>query len=323
MSELSTVEDRDTWLNTAERGTLLGIRVVFFFATVLGRTPARILVRFIALWYTLFDAPARKGTEVWYDVFHGRAPTWRERYQHVLRFSQCTLDRIFLLQGKHHVFEITRTGPENLQEAKRAGKGAILLGAHLGSFEAMRAGAEGDELTVNILGHFENAKMINALFEQLDPGKAAKVIHIGKDSVDFIFKVQERIMAGEFIALLGDRTGLNEKTITVDFFGRPAQFPVGPFTMAALLKCPVLLTFGLYSEPNRYDLYCEPFAEQIRLPRKNRDEELRKLVQRFAHRLEDYCRKAPDNWFNFYDFWEPDVKRVGAAKEPEAEGPTP
>jgi predicted LPLAT superfamily acyltransferase len=168
----------------------------------------------------------------------------------------------------------------------------------------MRAGADDDELTVNILGHFANAKMINALFERLDPGAAARVIHIAPDSVDFIFKVQERIMAGEFIAVLGDRTGIHEKTIVVDFFGRPARFPTGPFTMAALLKCPVLLTFGLYSEPNRYDLYCEPFADKIVLPRRNRDEALRELVQQFAHKLEEYCRKAPDNWFNFYDFWE-------------------
>ena len=318
MSDLATTEDRTTWLNTAERGTMLGIQVVFFIATLFGRWPARILVRFIALWYTLFDAPAKKGSEAWYTVIDGEPPSWWKRYQHVLRFSQVTLDRIFLLKGKSHVFSVMRTGSHHLQAAKESGQGAILLGAHLGSFEAMRAGADGDDLAVNVLGHFENAKMINALFEKLNPGISARVIHIGAESVDFIFKVQERIMAGEFIALLGDRTGLNEKTITVEFFGRPAQFPTGPFTLAALLKVPVLLTFGLYHEPNRYDLYCEPFAEKIVLPRRNREEKLREIVQRFANRLEDYCRKAPDNWFNFYDFWESDVVRVGSPKKLEA-----
>ena len=74
--------------------------------------------------------------------------------------------------------------------------------------------------------------------------------------------------------------------------------------LASILKCPVLLTFGLYREPNRYDLHCEPFAERLTLPRGKRQAMLVEHVQRFAHRLEDYCRKAPDNWFNFYDFWE-------------------
>jgi predicted LPLAT superfamily acyltransferase len=65
----------------------------------------------------------------------------------------------------------------------------------------------------------------------------------------------------------------------------------------------VLLTFGLHRPPNRYELYCEPFAEQVLLPRAQREEALREHVQRFASRLEHYCRLAPDNWFNFYDFW--------------------
>jgi predicted LPLAT superfamily acyltransferase len=297
-------DERTTWLGTAERGTVLGIQIVFVMATLFGRMPARLLVRGIALWYALFDRPARRASRQWWKVIQGTTPGFRTVYRHVLRFAQITLDRLFLLRGKTHVFEVTRTGLHHLQAAREAGRGAILLGAHLGSFEAMRAGADVDDVPLNILGHFENAKMINALMARLNPGVAARVIHIAPDSVDFIFKVQERVAAGEFVAVLGDRTGLHEKTVTVDFFGRPARFPAGPFTLAAVLKCPLLLTFGLYREPNRYDLHCEPFADRVVLPRKDREAGLRDLVQRFARRLEDYARKAPDNWFNFYDFWE-------------------
>ncbi|MEM9457073.1 MAG: lipid A biosynthesis acyltransferase [Myxococcota bacterium] len=304
---------RATWLNTAERGTILGIRVVFFMATVLGRVPTRLLVRGIALWYALFDRPSRQASRQWWTVIDGTPPPWRRIYGHILRFSQTALDRIFLLRGKTSVFEVTRTGLHHLEAARDAGKGAVLLGAHLGSFEAMRAGADKDEVPVNILGHFENARMINALFERLNPQTAAKVIHIGADSVDFIFKVQQRIEAGEFVAVLGDRTGLNEKTVTVEFFGHPARFPVGPFLLASVLRCPVLLTFGLYREPNRYDLHCEPFADRLALPRGNREARLQEYVQRFAQRLEAYCRQAPDNWFNFYDFWEHPPERPQSA----------
>jgi hypothetical protein len=161
----------------------------------------------------------------------------------VLRFSQVTLDRIFFLRGRYSVFEITRTGAHHLQEAKRAGRGAILLGAHLGSFEAMRAGAEDDALVVNILGHFENARMINALLERINPGMAARAIHIGPGSIDFIFRVQRCIDRGEFVAALGDRTGMHEKTVTADFFGRPARFPSGRAltTGAGVARSPVTL----------------------------------------------------------------------------------
>jgi predicted LPLAT superfamily acyltransferase len=73
--------------------------------------------------------------------------------------------------------------------------------------------------------------------------------------------------------------------------------------LAAALRCPVYLTFGLFREPNRYDIYCEPFAERVELPRASRDAAARAYVERFAERLEHYCRLAVDNWFNFYDYW--------------------
>ncbi len=293
----------DNWLSSGERGTLFGIRLAFRLVTLFGRWPMRGLVRLIALWYALFDRKVKASSRQWLSAVHERPVRWREVYNHVLRFTQVTLDRALLLQGKTKAFVVTHTGSENLSAARTAGRGTVLLGAHLGSFEAMRLGGRKDKLSINILGYFENARMINALFERLNPEMAARVIHIGSGSIDFIFRVQKCIAEGEFVAVLGDRVGLNEATVSVDFFGRSARFPAGPFTLAAVLKCPILLTFGIYTEPNRYDLYCEPFATRLDLPRKGRKEHLRAVVQRYAHRLEELAREHPDNWFNFYDFW--------------------
>ena len=126
---------------------------------------------------------------------------------------------------------------------------------------------------------------------------------LGDDPVGQMARVHDRIEAGDFVALLGDRTGLNERTVEVTFFGEPAHFPAGPFLLASLMKCPVYLTFGLYRRPNRYDLSCEPFADKLQIPRKDREAGLKEIVQRFADRLEHHARLAPENWFNFYDFW--------------------
>jgi predicted LPLAT superfamily acyltransferase len=70
-----------------------------------------------------------------------------------------------------------------------------------------------------------------------------------------------------------------------------------------MLKCPVYLTFGLYRDPDTYELHCEPFADRIELPRKERQAALARYAQKYAERLESYVKRAPDNWFNFYDFW--------------------
>jgi predicted LPLAT superfamily acyltransferase len=295
----------DTWLNQRERGTLLLIRLTIRLATMFGRRAVRPLVVMIALWYRLFDRRAVRASRDWLRRVHGREPGFWAIYRHIRTFAQVTLDRVFLVTGRTKAFTFSRTGHENLVAQLRTGRGAVLLGAHLGSFEAMRLGGVEDRITIQVLGHFANAKMVNALLTQLNPDHAATVIHLGDDPVGVMARVRARIEAGDFVALLGDRTGLNDRTTTASFLGQEARFPSGPFLLASLLHCPVYLVFGIYREPNRYDLFCEPFAERLELPRQNRQGALQAAVQRYADRLAEHARNAPDNWFNFYDFWSP------------------
>ncbi|MET0388830.1 MAG: hypothetical protein ABW321_22850 [Polyangiales bacterium] len=292
-----------SWLSQRERGAVFGIRALFWFATAFGRAPARQFVRLIALWYFVFDASLRAASRQYLSRVLARPVRAGDVYGHFLRFARVTLDRMFLLLGGRSRFVVNRNGNEHLEGLARDRRGAILIGAHLGSFEAMRAGAAHERFPLNIVGHFENARMINALLERLDPEQSARVIHVGQDPVGFAMTVSERLENGEMVAILADRVGLNDKQVVVDFLGGRAAFPTGPFLMASLLKCPVYLVFGLYFEPNRYELFCEPFAERITLPRNTRAQALEEVVQRYATRLEHFVRLAPDNWFNFYDFW--------------------
>jgi predicted LPLAT superfamily acyltransferase len=109
--------------------------------------------------------------------------------------------------------------------------------------------------------------------------------------------------------------------VRAPFFGQDASFPAGPFLMASVLRCPVYLVFGIYRAPNHYDLHCERFAERVELPRKDRDEALRQWVRRYAERVEHYAREAPENWFNFFDFWAAPPNAAPAAPTPPK--PTP
>lgn len=312
----SAAAEADSWISQKEKGTVWGIYAGYYLATAFGRAPVRALLWFVSLYYVLFRPKVAQASRQWLRVVHEREPKFVDVWEHVRCFAQMTADRIFFLREKTSAFRITRRGDENLSRALSSGRGAILLGAHLGSFEALRADGQDIDTPITILGHFENARMINALFQKLNPSFDARVIHIGRGSVDFIFKVQEAIERGELVGTMGDRVGLNEKSVTVEFFGRPARFPTGPFVLASILKCPVFLTFGLFHQPNTYNLSCEPFEERVVLPRKGRDEQLQALVQSYAHRLEEYCRQAPNNWSNFYDFWEAPVPPAGKTPGP-------
>ena len=298
-------EDRepDDWLNVPERGVMWGIRLVYALATAFGRWPARLIIRGVAMWYRLFDRKAVRASRDYLRRLSDREPGWWEVYRHLLRFAFVALDRIFLLKGKTRAFRWTRTGHHHLEELKAQKQGAILLGAHLGSFEAMRLGGADRDIPINIVGHFENARMVNALFRRINPSIAARVIHVGQPPIDLMIAIRGRLENGELVAMLADRVGLRERSVVVDFLGKPAHFSAGPFLVAATMKVPIYLTFGIYTDPDRYDLYCIPFADKVVLPRKNRQEALREYVQRYADQIASFCRDHPLNWFNFYDFW--------------------
>lgn len=296
-------EEREAWLARRERGSRAGIRALLIVTRLIGRRGGRALLRVIMFYFTLFAPAARRASRQWYRRVTGRASFWTS-YRHLLRFAEVALDRVFLVRGELHHFEYDHQGTELMYERLASGRGAILLGAHFGSFEAMRAAARDVSLPINILAHNDNARMIAAFLDEVSGGQSkVRVIEIDPQQRTYILEVKARIDAGELVAVLGDRLGLNDRSTTVEFFGAPARFPTGPYIMASVLRCPVLMVFGTYVAPRRYELRCELLAEQVELPRKDRERALTGYVQMFAARLEHYARAAPDNWFNFYNFW--------------------
>jgi predicted LPLAT superfamily acyltransferase len=289
------------WLEIAERGSVLGIWFVVAVCRLLGRAVGRALVAPVVLYFVAFAPAARRASRE-YLARLGLPHGFRAVLAHCLRFAHCTLDRLYWTSGQAARFEVTTTGHEHLQALVTAGRGALLVGAHLGSFEAMRGMAARREVPINIVGYFKNARLINGVLDRLNPAAKTRLISV-EPGVDFVLRLKERIEAGELVALLADRVGLGDRVVEATFLGGRVSLPAGPYWLAATLGCPVYLTFGLFHEPNRYHLYCEPFAERIELPRGAREEGARGYAQRFAARLEHYCRLAPDNWFNFYDFW--------------------
>jgi len=295
------------WLSRKERGGVVAIRLTVFLVTVFGRTLTRLVARLVALYYVLTSPSARAGLRAFYLRLEGRAPSFGRLYRHFLRFVFSTLDAFFLASGKTRGFEVTRNGHQHLEALRVAKKGAILLGAHVGSFYAMRIQGHEEGLRLFALMHTKNARMLNDALEKLDPEGAARVVELDPEGgMDSMLKVKELLESGALVAILGDRIppgATEDRIVRVPFLGAEAAFPAGPLLLAATLKCPVYLTFGLGRGANTYDLFCEPFAERIELPRGRRKEALAEWVKKYAERLEAFVRRSPENWFNFYDFW--------------------
>src|SRR5262249_27808386 len=131
--------------------------------------------------------------------------------------------------------------------------------------------------------------------------RSMPVIALGK--IESMLKVDEALARGEFVGMLADRTIRGEGTLSCPFFGAPARFPAGPFRLAVMLRRPLVLMVGLYRGGNRYDVHFELLADP-RDASGSREQRVRDVLGKYVSRLEHYCRLAPYNWFNFYDYWD-------------------
>ncbi len=223
----------------------------------------------------------------------------------MLSFATVIHDRLFLLNDRYALFDISIEGEALMVEQVRSGEGAFLIGAHLGSFEVTRAiGRRQRGLRVAMLMYADNAHHINAMLAAINPSAALETVPLG--SLEAMLKVRALLEQGVFVGMLADRTPGEEESVTVPFLGHPARFPTGPLRAAALLRRRVFLMLGLYLGGNRYRVVFEPLADFSGVPAAGRDEAVRAAVVSYARRLEEHCRRHPYNWFNFYRFWSDD-----------------
>jgi len=283
-----------------------------------GRGLTRLLLLPITVYFLLRRPAERRDSRAYLGRVFGRPARLREVARHIHTFAATILDRYFLLSREMQQFDVNVTGAEALHERVDRGQGVLLFGSHLGSFEVLRvlARRRPDYAIRVVLDRAHSAALTQAL-EAINPEMAATVIDAGQPGPMIMLEIQRAAQEGAMIALLVDRTQPGEASERVPFLGDSAAFPIAPWQIAAVLKIPVMLAFGLYRGGNRYDLVFEPFSEGIDLPRRERAAGIPALIGRYAQRLEAHVRDAPYNWFNFYDFWKYDNPDDDAGVEPE------
>ena len=297
---------RTDWAERPERSNLALLRVMTWLSLRLGRPFGRVLLWLIAVYFVAASPAARRASRDYLRRALGRPATLRDVFRHMFTFGTTIHDRIYLISGRFDLFDIRLHGRRHIHDVLAQGHGAFLLGAHLGSFEVMRAlGRTVPNLRVAVAMYEENARNINAAVAAINPAAAPEVIPLGR--VDAMLQVREALDDNRLVGMLADRTLLRDAGPSVqqmDFLGSPAAFPLGPLHMAAMLKRPVLFMTGLHLGGNRYAVHFDPLADFTDVRREDRAAAVQAALARYVERVEHYCRAAPYNWFNYFDFWQ-------------------
>lgn len=301
------------WAGQRERGSFILMKFTAWLARLLGRRLISPLLYLIVLYFYLFGAEARRSIY----QYQRNLATWSGRpelqpsrlsvLRHFMSFTDTLLDKLDVWNGKLGLEQVTLIDPSNAcTQLRQEGRGQMLVAAHLGNLEVCRALAElGERVTMNVLVHTKHAEQFNRLLGEAG-ATHLRLIQVSELDAAIMLQLSERLERGEWLAIAGDRVPLTgSRKVNVNFLGKPAAFPQGPWLLAGLLQCPVNLIHCLKID-NRYQVIIEPFAERLHWKRSERDEVIRHWAQRYADQLAQRCLDAPLQWFNFYPFWNED-----------------
>lgn len=285
----------------AERGTPGAFKLILRLALAFGRPFTRALL-FPITAYFFATAPApRKASRAFLGHVLGRKPSPLDLWRHFHCYATTLLDKVYLLADRSETLDIRIHGKTDLDRSLEKGKGCILLGSHLGSFEVLRVLAlHHTDRPIRVVMETAQTPEIDRILEGLNPRIKDSLIPLGSPGA--LLRVQESLQAGAMVGFLGDRLVNPNRALSVPFLGVPARFPTGPLHIALRLGVPVILFFGIYRGGNRYDVHFEPFLDPAATSEAVKPD-LQDEVGRYVSRLEAYTHQYPYNWFNFYDFW--------------------
>ena len=316
------VSERTAWSRAAERGSRWGLRFTVACYRIFGRPLSLVLVHGIVAYFFLTGREQRRASLAYLRrvasapggaAALGRTPGLWSSFLHFRAFGLSIFDRLELWFGTRGALQFEVVGREQYDRLLTPTRGAIVVGSHLGSFDALRALAERDGRVVNVLMYTRHAPLINGVFQELSPEATLRVIQVEQETMGTVLQIRSCIERGELVAMLGDRVEPADRgrSLRVSLLGGGIEIPTAPYLLAALLDCPLFFMVALRRGRGRYRVIAEVLAEAASAAGGERDKRVRELAAAYASRLEHHLLRAPWQWFNFYDLW----AAAGAAGE--------
>ena len=308
------MSEPSAWARRVERGTVQALRFARFLHRALGRGARKFLLWPIAVYFFVSSPLERRVSREWLEAVWntpgGRValrerPGWRTTLRHMHAFAVNIFDRMVLWAGETESFAVDHRGGEALLALAREGRGGILLGAHLGSFDMLRLISKQYGLRVNVLMYTERSERVTSFFASLGGESLVRVIHIDPGSIQSAFEIKACLERGEFVGILADRVhpGGRERPVETLFVGRRAAFPLSPFLLGVVLGAPMFLSLCTSTGDARYFAVTEPIFAGGLVPRAEREKVAREALESWVRKFESHCLRSPLQWFNWYDLF--------------------
>ncbi len=306
------------WSTMKEAGALNGMRFLIMIYRVFGRAVFGVILVPVMVYFFIRRSAARRASmdylrrvrSAYPESLPNRPIAWLS-FRQFVSFGNSLLDKYIAWSQSITDVAMDPEEEEMLFELVSSGKGCLVIGSHFGNLEYSRGiSARHPDLVINVLLYDQHAANFATLLADAKSESRMNLIQVTDVDFSLALTLKEKVDRGEWVVIAGDRipVGEGKRVCSARFLGETANFPIGPYVLASLLRCPVYL-LHCYHDGDGYHLSVEFFKEKFVVDRKNRQLAYEEAAQKFAAALEKRVARFPLQWFNFYDFWQRQEER--------------
>jgi predicted LPLAT superfamily acyltransferase len=286
------------------RGGVFGYKFFIFLLKYGGISLSYFFLRFVIVYFIVFSP---KGTKAIFHYFrrihkYSLVKSVVKLFHNYYIFGQVLIDKIAILGGFEKKFTYSFDNYDELLKILDANKGCVLISAHIGNWEVAGSffGDYGNKLNIFML-EAEHERIRN-LMEGILGDKNYKIIGL-KEDLSHIIKINNALSNHEYICFQGDRYVNIDHTMKTRFMEKEVLFPDGPFQIAARYNVPVVFFFAMKDALRNYRFHFFP-AKACSNSEMKKQEKAIALLNEYAGVFENMVRMYPEQWFNYYNYWE-------------------
>ena len=275
-------------------GNALGHKIILAVYNIFGYGFVSFILNFVAMYYVLFTPSIKKSLESYYKHL-GLKLTYRAYFKHIKLFSLSVLDR-FISRMKPDELLFER---ENKDVFMSLQEGGIVLLSHIGGWATAAHSMKADIPPMNIVMHEATKDKISEVEKSKRRHNEGhvKIIDLNQGAIPANIQIANALMNKEIIAMMADRVTDPKKVVEVEFLGSKVLINRNPFDIAYRFKKVLVVTFVILVEEKHYKLV----FKNISLNEKSLEE----IAQEYMDILTDIIKIYPNQWYNFFDFFNP------------------
>ena len=284
------------------RGGAWGHRFFIFIINKLSIRFAYFFLFFVVIYFIPFAPYSTKSIWKYYRKIHGFGflKSIIMLYRNYYSFGQALIDKIAVRSGKSQKYKYEFENYPAFLDILNSPQGIILISAHVGNWEIGSSffGEHASKINIVMLDA-EYQKIKKLLEENLNPD-SHKIIPVQENNFAHIYQIKNALEKGECVCFQGDRFIKDQSAKTVQFMGKPAKFSYSLFQLTERFNVPVVFYFSMREKGMKYKF-------KFILPENDSEGKsgisAGKLMDSYIHTLENILKEYPEQWFNYYDFW--------------------